>query len=426
MNADKITRIAVRGVRCLRNISLDLRGMTVLIGETGTGKSSILEALEVLRLAADPTFGEQINAGHGGIERLLSFGEHALDFQVWADGRGDRLEYHFRLRREAKGQFVVDGEHLHLEGSPPVPPKLRRRGQSGMHAPSRHPPGTVVTRIIERAGAKASHANAGKPGLVSRPMEPSRLMLSAFGEFPPHPAVNRMLGLLRSIEVHVPFEIVPDWVARVLRRPMLRDSEELRSVDRLGWGGMNLANVFHRLKNERPREHWDQTLDYVRLGLGQEVEDVRVVVPAGGGRIALEVKYRYFKDPVPASVLSDGTLAYLAFVALTRANTDTSLIAFDEPETHLHPGLLARVVDLLEEASTGRQVVLATHSDRLLDALSSPADAVVLTELDERGDTRLLRPDAARLARWLEEYRGIGDLRAAGHVASVMRDGEPR
>ena len=283
----------------------------------------------------------------------------------------------------------------------------------------------MVSPIIERSGASATHAKGGTSEPIGRPMDPFRLMLSAFGEFPPHPEIERMLALLRGIEVHAPFDIRADWLARALQRPTLRDSQGLRAVDRLGLAGMNLANVFHRLKNERPREHWDHTLDYVRLGLGPEVEDLRVVVPAGGGQIAIEMKYRYFGDAVRASALSDGTLAYLGFVALARANTDTSLLAFDEPETHFHPGLLARVVDLLEEASTGRQVVVATHSDRLLDALSNPADAVVLTELDAQGATRLLRPVPARLARWLKEYRGIGDIRAAGHVTSVMGDGDP-
>jgi len=91
----------------------------------------------------------------------------------------------------------------------------------------------------------------------------------------------------------------------------------------------------------------------------------------------------------------------------------------DEPELHLHPALLARVVGLLEEAAEHAPVVLATHSDRLLDALTDPVASVVLCELDEQRAVRLRRPNAERLADWLEEYRGFGSIRAEGYEAHV-------
>lgn len=136
--------------------------------------------------------------------------------------------------------------------------------------------------------------------------------------------------------------------------------------------------------------------------------------------MALRVKYAGLEQQVPAFALSDGTLTYLAFVALSRLNRGKSLIAFDEPETHLHPELLMRVLDLFESLSRERPVLLSTHSDRLLDGLSDPAASVVLCELDEHRKTVLVRPDPAALTEWLEHYRGLGDIRNAGHARSVL------
>jgi predicted ATPase len=113
-------------------------------------------------------------------------------------------------------------------------------------------------------------------------------------------------------------------------------------------------------------------------------------------------------------------LAYLSFVALFRLNTKKSLIAFDEPELHLHPELLLRVLGFFEEMAKERPVLLATHSDRLLDGLTDPARSVVLCELDERRATKLVRPDPDALRDWLTDYRGLGDVRGAGHAASVL------
>ncbi len=55
-----------------------------------------------------------------------------------------------------------------------------------------------------------------------------------------------------------------------------------------------------------------------------------------------------------------------------------------------------------------------------LPSLTDPARSVVLCELDEDRATRLVRPDPKALERWLQRYRGIGDIRSAGHEASIM------
>jgi predicted ATPase len=93
-------------------------------------------------------------------------------------------------------------------------------------------------------------------------------------------------------------------------------------------------------------------------------------------------------------------------------------------EALVHPELLMRALDFFEAMARDRPVLLATHSDRLLDGLSEPARAAVLCELDEQRRTRLVRADKEALDRWLERYRGLGDLRAAGHQASVMTRAE--
>jgi predicted ATPase len=156
------------------------------------------------------------------------------------------------------------------------------------------------------------------------------------------------------------------------------------------------------------------------------VTELRTRADPGGNRVGLWVHYDGMADEIPAAALSDGTLAYLAFVALFRLEAPSTLIVIDEPESHLHPSLLVRVLDLCRSLAVDRPVVLATHSDRLLDALPDPATSVVLCELDDRLATRLLRPDPPALQRWLARYRGVGDLRATGLDRGIWADPEQR
>jgi hypothetical protein len=81
--------------------------------------------------------------------------------------------------------------------------------------------------------------------------------------------------------------------------------------------------------------------------------------------------------------------------------SERSLLAFDEPELHLHPALLTRVVSMFERISKKCPVIVTTHSDRFLDVLAaSLSSSVVLCQLDDQRATQLLRPDPDMLQKW--------------------------
>jgi len=389
-------------------VRLELDGLTVLIGENGAGKSSLVEALELLKKSASQDFLDQLNEVHGGLSTLLHHDSDALCLGLWIDGPSGRVAYELALARDGL-HTVVEHERLHLQpevvGGPLRTADRRAR----------------TLKVIERTRSASSVLNEQGGEDVERrsSVGPANLLLSYFGQNPPHPAMNRVLDACRGIDVHVPFDVAAPWIQAERRRQnTMRDTNVARSTDALRRLGENLANAYLALRNRSP-EHWEETLDIVRLGLGYDVQDVTTPATPDGGRIALEVIYRPGR-PVSLFGLSDGTLAYLALVALFRLNTSKSLIALDEPETHLHPALLLRTLDLWERAAEERPLVLATHSDRLLDGLTDPARSVVLCTLDAERNTRLYRPDGEVLRQWLEEYRGLGDLRSAGHQPSVI------
>jgi predicted ATPase len=223
-------------------------------------------------------------------------------------------------------------------------------------------------------------------------------------------------------EVQTTFNVAARWVAREQRMlTPIREPQLFERATRLARGGANLANAFAELKNSASPRDWEETMEYVRLGLGADVESVNTRAELGGGNIGLYLKYESLEREVPAISLSDGTLAYLALVAMVRLKTPRSLLAFDEPDLHFHPYLIARLASFCEAMARRHSVLVATHSDHLLDCLADPAGTVVLCELDERTrSTRLVRPDPEALEAWLRNYRGLGDLRGAGHQASVM------
>jgi len=401
--ADRITEIRIEGLRTVESLTLKLDGLMVLIGENGTGKSTILEACELLRRAAGPDFMSDFHGIHGGMFSLLRDGARhiTLEARIAASGATSGvdppLRYEVTLAPHGVGAVVT-----------------RERLDSG---PDQY------QKILDRQPEQAHVWEASAPDKMRAVVpDPTRLMLSYGGLFSPHPAINRVRDALMGIEVHLPFEVLPSWAARAFkRRSEARGSILLEPATQVSPLAANLANVYHALRNEYGEDHWQDTMDFVRMGLGPEVVSVNTRADAGGGAIALTLSLRERTEPMSAAVLSDGQLAYLAFVGLYRLRSRRTLLAMDEPELHLHPGLLTRVVQFLAASAGSHPVLLATHSDHLLDALPDPAHAVRVCER-ERGRTRLRSLDREALAAWLEDYRGVGALRADGYMPSVLQE----
>ena len=92
------------------------------------------------------------------------------------------------------------------------------------------------------------------------------------------------------------------------------------------------------------------------------------------------------------------------------------LLCIEEPEIGLHPDALAIVGKLLVEASAKMQLVVTTHSDALVSALTTDVEAVVTCEKRGAG-TVLRRLDAAHLGEWLDRYQ-LGDLWRMGELGA--------
>lgn len=388
----RITQLRIAGLRTLADVTLPLEGLTVLIGNNGSGKSSLIEGIELLRKLSEPNFFSLLHGAHGGLLSLLRHDAHQLTLGVRMAGLVDANTFDYEVT------LALDGDHARIATETLT-----------------HIDGDETEVVMRRHGLDVEQIWLGE--VVKARVD--RLALSSFTDVVV--SVGQLTDALAGIAVHLPFSTTARWAANEQRLPPgMRDFNVIEPATGLGRFGSNLANAYHTLKNDLGRAHWEETLDYIQLGLGMDVEDVSVSAAAGGGQVAIAVQSR-LHGRIPAYSLSDGMLSYLAFVALHRLDEGRTLLAFDEPELHLHPALLMRVLAMLEASARTHPVVLATHSDRLLDGLSDPAGQAAICGLDERGATQIERLDADRLGRWLEDYRGLGELRADGELGSVLQ-----
>ena len=120
---------------------------------------------------------------------------------------------------------------------------------------------------------------------------------------------------------------------------------------------------------------------------------------------------------IPATRLSDGTLRYLCLLAILCDPEPPPLICIEEPELGLHPDVLPALADLLRECSTRTQLIVTTHSDILIDAMSETPESVVVCSKPD-GQTIMKRLNADDLAEWLKKYR-LGELWMKGEIGGT-------
>ena len=97
------------------------------------------------------------------------------------------------------------------------------------------------------------------------------------------------------------------------------------------------------------------------------IDDYYVQVEAGSVQVFLKEGNLL----IPATRLSDGTLRYLCLLAILCNPNLPALVCLEEPELGLHPDILPGLADLLREASERCQLIVTTHSDTLVDALTT-------------------------------------------------------
>ena len=338
----------------------ELHSLNVLIGPNGSGKSNLIEALRLL--SATPTdLGAAVRTG-GGPDAWVWKGEpqatSALIEVVLDGGKPGGRSLRYRL------EVASSGNRLEL-----------------------------VDEGIERLSpnrAVASNASSDRS-------------LLAQGNAPaPVPEVI-WVG-----ETFGDFQFFGEWAFG--QHAPVRDSQptHLRD-DRLLPDSSNLALVLNRIElaDEAPVSKLVRRF-FPRFE--------RLSTQVSGGSADFFLHEPSFRTPIPAARLSDGTLRFVALLAALHAPSPPRLLCIDNPELGLHPDSVALLADELVAASQRMQLVVTTHSDALVSALSEQPEAIVACERPGAA-TELRRLDLEKLGTWLNEY-SLGDVWRMGALGA--------
>ena len=384
---------------------LPLQPLNVLIGPNASGKSNLIEALSLLA-AAPRDLQAPLREGGGvhewlwkGVEQL---GIATIDVTVDPLVPGSILRYHLSFHEFPRHIFYLNSEIVNDRGH-------EEANQSLYYA---YIQGSAVINTqtqIDESNHSGSN-QASKTGSVTRfdrnlareDVAHDQSILSQRNDPFSYPELTYLRSSFQSISFH------RDWnLSRFasIRQPQRADLPK----NLLSENASNLGIVLSDLLN-RPGIR-STLLDRLR-DFYPSVEDIRT--DPTGSLLQIFFHERYLHHPIPAARLSDGTLRFLTLLLVLCHPEPPLVTCIEEPELGLHPDMISEVAKLLVEASSRTQLIVTTHSDILVDALSHIPEAIIVCEKSD-GATQLQRLDEHELRPWLEKYR-LGELWTSGHL----------
>ena len=368
-------------------MDLDLPGLNVLIGPNGSGKSNLLEALSLLQ-AAPSQLAAPVREG-GGIRNWLwnrQADATALVEAVVENPRGAQPLRHAIEFTETHQTFRLVDERV--ENEEPY------AGHDEPYFFYRFLGGRPMLAVKDKSKKRGLQPDdvASDESILSQRKEPD--------QYPELAWLNASYGKIR---------LYREWEfgrRTVFRKPHDTDVRPKPLMEDF----TNLGMFLNRLRQEpRTKKRLIDGLSDAYDGLTDfelNFDNGTVQVYVTEGNLA-----------VPASRISDGSLRYLCLLALLLDPEPPPIVGIEEPEMGMHPDLIPKLADLLVDASGRCQLVVTTHSDILVDALSERPESVVVCEKQD-GRTTMKRLDRSDLAHWLEKYR-LGELWTRGDLGGV-------
>lgn len=363
--------------------AIPLQNLNVLIGPNGAGKSNLLEVLTLLQ-ACPTDIRDAVRRGGGISDWIWKGGDQSVaSLEVLVAGPGATAPLRHALAfREDNLAFRIEDESIEVVDTDKA----------------------TAQKVYRYQGSLGYFRQRGTAGAETRsPVKPDSSVLSQRRDPEHYPEVSHLA------EAYGRMRIYRDWTfgrGTIFRTPQKAD---LRT-DRLEEDYSNLGLFLNKLRFNASAKA--QLLDNLRH-LYEGVTDFELDIKGG----TVQIFFIEGNVSIPANRLSDGSLRYLCLLAILCDPTPPPLVCIEEPELGLHPDILPKLADLLFEASKRTQLIVTTHSDTLIDALTEHPEAVVVCEKHD-GQTEMRRLQREELVTWLDKYR-LGQLWTKGQIGGT-------
>jgi predicted ATPase len=379
-----IHTLAVSGYRSLRDIIIELDKLTIITGTNGSGKSSVYRAL---RLLSDIAQGRVVSslAREGGLSSTLWAGPEKFSASMKS---GDH-EIEGTVRNgpiSLRLGFASDDYGYAIDLGLPSPSRSRFSRDPEIKSEAIWT-GEVLERSNLFAERKGPYVN---------------MRSSISGEWR---RINDGLSAIDSVMSHCADS--QDGLELLLLRERMRNwrfYDHLR-VDSSAPARLPQIGTFTPILASDGSDIGAAIQTIFELGDGEGLAET--IADAFDGatisvndRFEVEMYQRGLLRPLNSAELSDGTLRYILLTAALLSPHPPEIMILNEPESSLHPQLLAPLGRLMTKAANKCQMIVVSHADELVDTLTGNHTSKVIKLQKELGETMISNMKIIDRPKW--------------------------
>ena len=399
-----ITSIRLVNFKNFADETLRVRPFTVIVGANASGKSNIRDAFRFLHgIGRDYTLAEILGGKsgadwqpiRGATNEIIRFGQEKFSIEV-----------EMKLEEERAHYLVEVGHHERRPGELEV-----KREELRVAAE------TIYTARTDGMNPRVRGAWDGWEREIS--LESDRPVPMQLLEYFQRRAV---LTEVRSpsIEKIVDFCFTlssmhfPQFLPGRMREPAFPGKAGLRD------SGENLAVMLEAICSDDGRK--DVLTSWLRELIPMDVRDLKFPRDPSG-RVHLQI-LEGNERTVSAYSVSDGTLRFLALLALLFGGNARGLYFFEEIGTSIHPARQSLLLDLIErQAAKGEvQLITTTHAPTLLTAMNDDTfENTSVVCRPEGSSVAIIRPvsDLPSVQN-MRQDQGLGRLHESGWMEDSL------
>lgn len=353
-----IKSIQIENFKSIKNQSIELGKINILIGANGAGKSNFISLLEFLQALAKRELFEYIRKS-GGIDTLLNVSNKGqsdtLKVLFGLDSPDDTLmKYEFEIGKKAES-YVFTKQHI-----------------------------------------EASSDITWDQEFAEETTEASKFLFN--------------MKETKSIFSNE----IANWHSYHLKNIEGQNSpRNMCSLDDVFYlypDGSNIAAILYLLQ-EKHFQVFNQIVELVRMVYPEFVSFHLVESPVAKGKIDIRWKEKNSSKIFSSSQMSDGMLRFITLVTVLLLPAElqgvSNLIIIDEPELGLHPFAISILAELIESVAHNRQIIIATQSVTFVDQFEP--DDIIVVERNDKDGTVFRRKSTEAFRHWLDEY-STGEL----------------
>jgi len=402
----RIKQVACKNFKSFSDLVVDLDNYNILIGTNAAGKTNFIRILRFFRDIARHGIGNAISL-QGGAEfiknarfpeeiptelavifendlgvlsgvRDTEGGRHTLTF--------NEIEYRFALLiRDGTYEIVTDTLRLACSCSPEIHTGKGGDGELMIT----HTDDGVFFDLRTPEGIRIEISEIIPPYLQSNTPRTGTLLIE-------NPLLVPMPGFQRFFSDIAIYDFDPRSPRKAIPLTGRSDLEE---------DGSNLALVLRTILADPEKKRRLANLMHDLLPFIHDI-DVRRFMDSS---IYFTITERYGDDlTLPSSVISDGTINVINLIVALYFE-EKPFIVIEEPEKNIHPYLIARVVSMVADAASGKQILITTHNPGIVRY--ADVEVILLISRDKDGFSQVVRPALREEVRtFLKNEVGIEEL----------------